>query len=82
MAISNSVFSIEEIADQYARSRKSRLRPVSMAAALRAFRTIRPDCPWSDKELVELFAAKAVQYGHAVEFDVTYPSARRDELSA
>lgn len=73
-------FSIEELADQYARSRKDRFRPVSMAAALRAIRILVPDCPWTDRELADLVAAKAIQYGHAVEFDVSLADNADDEM--
>ncbi len=63
--------SIETLAEDYARSRGSRRRPVSIVAAIRAIRTVAPDTPFSDKELANIIAACAVRYGHAVEFDLS-----------
>lgn len=61
---------VESLAESYARSRTERLRPVSMAHALRTFRAAFPDCDWPDGRLINLLAAKVVDRGHAVEFDV------------
>ncbi len=63
--------SIETLAEDYARSRGSRRRPVSIAAAIRTIRTVAPDTPLSDKELANIIASCAVRHGHAVEFDLS-----------
>lgn len=61
--------SIETLAEDYARSRSKRSRPVSMTAAIRALRTISPDLAHTDRELADIVAAAAVRYGHVVDFD-------------
>lgn len=62
---------VEVLADRYAKSLRQRTRPVSMSAAIRAIRTVAPDLALSDRELTDIIAACAVQYGHAIEFDAT-----------
>ncbi len=63
--------SIEALAEDYARSRSSRRRPVSIAAAIRAIRTVAPDTSLNDKELANIIAECAARYGHAVDFDLS-----------
>lgn len=62
--------SVEALADEYARTRKRHSRPVSMAAAIRAIRTLSPRELCSDKELANIIAACAIRYGHTVDFDL------------
>lgn len=61
--------SIETLADHYARTRRTRLRPISMAAAIRTIRMVAPDAPESDADLANIIAASAVYHGHPVDFD-------------
>lgn len=61
--------SIHQLADHYARSRKHRERPVSIAAAIRAIRILSPDMRYTDKELASIVAAAALDHGHSVDFD-------------
>lgn len=68
-AISLNSQTIESLASQYARSLRQRTRPVSMSAAIRAIRTVAPDLSLTDRELADIIAACAVQYGHAIDFD-------------
>lgn len=60
---------IEVLAERYAQSLRQRTRPVSMSAAIRAIRTVAPDLTLSDRELADIVAACAVQYGHVIDFD-------------
>lgn len=61
--------SVEVLAEDYARSRRKRTRPVSTTAAIRAIRTISPNLTQTDKELTNIVAAAAVRHGHVVDFD-------------
>ncbi len=61
--------SVEVLAEDYARSRRKRTRPVSVSAAVRAIRTISPNLTQTDRELSNIVAAAAVRHGHVVDFD-------------
>lgn len=61
--------SVEDLAEEYARTRRARIRPISVAAAIRAIRTVAPNDARSDRELADLVARQAIFYGHSVDFD-------------
>lgn len=74
--------SIDQLAEEYARSRTNRLQPVSITDALRTFRNMMPKCTWSDDRLTNLLASKLVQYGHGIVFDARFECpAPQDHLS-
>ncbi|TKT82645.1 hypothetical protein [Aquamicrobium sp. LC103] len=60
---------VAQVVEQYVASRKSRDLPVSTAHALRAIRTVLPNCDMSDRELTDLVAASAIKSGRTISFD-------------
>lgn len=60
--------SIEMLADDYAKSRQQRTRPISIVAAIRAIRTYAPN-ELSDRELTDIIAESAMRHGHVIDFD-------------
>lgn len=69
---------LDAVAAEYARSRRNRLTPVSMKAAIRAVRTMCPHDAHTDHELASIIAGKMVHYGQVVDFDQS-PLIARDE---
>jgi hypothetical protein len=59
--------SLEQVVQQYIESRQ--VPHISTASALRAIRTVLPDCPLDDRQLTELVARHAMRSGLAVSFD-------------
>lgn len=65
-----SGLTVEDAASFYVSSRKDRMRPVSISAALRAIRDLCPHAPQTDCEIVTLLASKASVMGLTVDFDL------------
>lgn len=60
---------VGHVVDQYVESRRNPEWPISTGYALRAIRTVLPDCGLSDRQLAELVAASAIRRGRNVAFD-------------
>jgi hypothetical protein len=61
--------SVAYVVDQYVESRRNPEWPISTGYALRAIRTILPNCDLSDRQLAEMVAASAILRGRNVAFD-------------
>ncbi|MBL8584660.1 MAG: hypothetical protein JNL61_20840 [Rhizobiaceae bacterium] len=61
--------SVTSVIDQYVNSRRSSDRPISMRDALRALRTALPLCALTDRQIVDLVAATAIERGRNIYFD-------------
>jgi hypothetical protein len=61
--------SIAYVVDQYVESRRDPEWPISTGYALRAIRTVLPNCALSDRQLAEMVAASAIRRGRNVAFD-------------
>lgn len=57
------------VVDQYVESRRNPEWPISTGYALRAIRTVLPNCDLSDRQLAEMVAASAISRGRNVAFD-------------
>ncbi len=57
------------VVDQYVESRRDPEWPISTGYALRAIRTVLPNCNLSDRQLAEMVAASAISRGRNVAFD-------------
>lgn len=62
-------YSVELLAENYAKSRRKRTRPVSTMAGIRAIRAFSPNLVQTDKELSTIVAAAALRHGHVIDFD-------------
>ena len=60
---------IDDIAENYAKSRTNKQQPVYMSDAVLAFRKMIPRCAWSDAQLTNLLASKIIKHGIAIYFD-------------
>jgi hypothetical protein len=72
--VNHSIFSgltVEDAASLYVMSRKNRMSPLSVSAALRAIRAVCPHAIQTDCEIVNLVAFAASTMGLAVDFDVS-----------
>jgi hypothetical protein len=61
---------LDKVVDQYLASRRNRDRPLSMAHAVRAVRSVLPRPDVTDEELGQLIATVAVAQGHNIAFDI------------
>lgn len=61
--------SVGYVVDQYVESRRDPEWPISTGYALRAIRTVLPNCDLSDRQLAEMVAASAISRGRNVAFD-------------
>ncbi len=64
---------LESVADQYARTRMHRDRPLVMSAAILRIRTVIPNAQETDEALTAIIATKAIACGLAVDFDGERP---------
>lgn len=62
--------SVAYVVDQYVESRRDPEWPISTGYALRAIRTVLPNCDLSDRQLAEMVAASAIRRGRNVAFDI------------
>jgi hypothetical protein len=60
---------VDYVIDQYVASRRNPEWPISTGYALRAIRTVLPNCDLSDRQLAEMVAASAISRGRNVAFD-------------
>lgn len=70
--------SVDQLVTHYVERRSGQARPISLAQAVTAIRTVMPDCPVSDRRLADELARAAVASGHGVAFDLdTLPAGSR-----
>lgn len=72
--------SVAFVVDQYVESRRDPEWPISTGYALRAIRTVLPNCDLSDRQLAEMVAASAIRRGRNVAFDFAIEA--RESVSA
>ena len=61
---------VEGLILHYVEKRHRQTWPLSMAQAVKAIRTVMPDCPVPDRVLAEHVAKRAIAEGHAINFDL------------
>jgi len=61
--------SVESLVDEYVRTGKGRTSAISIFGAIRAIRSLLPECSCSDDDLTNIIAERAVMQGCAIFFD-------------
>lgn len=62
---------LDNVVDEYVRTRKNKDWPISVASAVKAVRYVSPSPGISDRELASAIVASAIAQGRNVAFDMT-----------